>query len=84
MHTGPLRNTQSMEEAKPEMVLRYNTTKGGVDNLDKLARGYSSKGKCRRWPYSDGFALVDVGVTLTSDWLWLTSELRTDGNAVGL
>lgn len=46
-------------DAKPDIVTFYNSTKAGVDNLDKLNRTYSSKRKCRRWPYSIFFSLAD-------------------------
>ena len=62
MHIGPQTNTNDREAGKPEMVVTYNQSKGGVDNLDKLVRGYSSKRKCRRWPYSVALVLVDVAV----------------------
>lgn len=35
---------------KPETVLYYNKTKFGVDILDEMARMYSVKPGCRRWP----------------------------------
>lgn len=35
---------------KPEIVLFYNTTKGGVDVLDKLCHDKTTKRKSRRWP----------------------------------
>lgn len=57
---GVQQNTQS--PAKPAIVENYNSTKAGVDNLDKLVRGYSSKRKCRRWPYGVFFTLMDVSV----------------------
>ena len=60
MH-GPQRNTSGDEE-KPDIVQFYNQTKSGVDTLDKIIRGYSSKRKYRRWPVHVFFALVDCGV----------------------
>ena len=50
-----------MESPIP-IVEFYNSTKSGVDNLDKLVRGFSSKRKTRRWPCSVFFTLVDVCV----------------------
>lgn len=35
--------------AKPSMVLHYNQTRGGVDNLDKVAGTYSCRRKTSRW-----------------------------------
>ena len=61
LHTGPQVN-RSKEDGKPDIVITYNGNKGGVDNLDKLVRCYSSKKRCRRWPYSVAMTLVDVGV----------------------
>lgn len=55
-------NTRSREDGKSAVILDYNKTKSGVDNLDKLVRGYSSKRKCRRWPYGVAMTLVDVSV----------------------
>lgn len=63
MH-GAQVNTQSRDSGKPDIVEFYNSTKAGVDVLDKLVRGYCSKRKCRRWPYSIFFTLVDVAVIM--------------------
>ena len=48
MHGGQ-QNKRHRDEGKPDIVEFYNCTKSGVDNLDKLIRGYNSKHKCRRW-----------------------------------
>lgn len=58
MHRQPPNRT----EGKSDVVLCYNETKSGVDNLDKLTRTYRSQRKCRRWPYGIYFTLVDVAV----------------------
>ena len=60
MH-GPQRNMSS-DDGKPEIVNFYNQTKSGVDTLDKIIRGYSSKRKYRRWPVHVFFTLVDCSV----------------------
>ena len=80
MHRGPLNNTQSREEGKPDMVLEYNRTKGAVDNLDKLVRGYSCKRKCRRWPYSVAMSLVDVAVVCAHKMMVSQCESLDDHN----
>jgi hypothetical protein len=49
-----------IEGNKPKTVLFYNETKSGVDNLDHMVRLYSTKRKCRRWPYSIAMNLVDI------------------------
>ncbi|TWW66962.1 hypothetical protein D4764_02G0000030 [Takifugu flavidus] len=38
------------EHHKPEIIMDYNATKGGVDNMDKLVTAYSGKQRTRRWP----------------------------------
>ena len=60
MH-GPQVDVRGTEE-KPPIVADYNHTKTAVDNLNKLVRTYSSKRKCRRWPYSIAMTLVDVAI----------------------
>ncbi|KAL3970568.1 tumor necrosis factor alpha-induced protein 2 [Sarotherodon galilaeus] len=45
---------------KPPLVLHYNRTKGGVDNLDKVAGTYSCRRKTRRWPVALFHNMVDV------------------------
>ena len=40
MHSGRT-ETIDAETNKPDIVLYYNSTKGGVDNFDKLAVTYS-------------------------------------------
>jgi hypothetical protein len=49
-----------MTDGKPNVVITYNQTKSGVDNLDHMVRLYSSKRKCKRWPYEMAFNLFDV------------------------
>lgn len=39
----------STEKKKPDVVLYYNQTKGGVDAADERVGTYSVKFKCRRW-----------------------------------
>ncbi|XP_005753281.1 piggyBac transposable element-derived protein 4-like [Pundamilia nyererei] len=46
--------------AKPSMVLHYNHTKGGVDNLDKVVGTYSCRRKTSRWPMALFHNMVDV------------------------
>jgi len=40
----------SNEKRKPEVVLFYNETKGGVDSMDKMALSYTTKRSTKRWP----------------------------------
>lgn len=49
------------EKSKPEIIVTYNATKGGVDNLDRLIQAYSVKRKTHRWPMTVFFNMLDVG-----------------------
>ncbi|XP_016409956.1 piggyBac transposable element-derived protein 4-like, partial [Sinocyclocheilus rhinocerous] len=48
------------EDRKPKMILDYNTTKGGVDNLDKIVATYTCGRKTARWPMALFFNIIDV------------------------
>ncbi|KAK7120985.1 hypothetical protein R3I94_020837 [Phoxinus phoxinus] len=50
----------SKEHKKPEIILDYNKTKGGVDNLDKLVATYTCQRKTMRWPMVIFFNMLDV------------------------
>ena len=45
---------------KPEMVLYYNRTKGGVDKMDQLAHTYTVKRRTKRWPLVVFMNLLDI------------------------
>jgi len=47
-------------EKKPEVIMYYNSTKGGVDTMDQLVRGYSTKRMTRRWPMAIFYNMVDI------------------------
>ena len=57
------------ENNKPSAVLFYNQTKSGVDNLDKMVRTFSTKRKCRRWPFAILMNLLDVAI-INSGFIW--------------
>ncbi|KAL4007576.1 hypothetical protein ACER0C_001428 [Sarotherodon galilaeus] len=48
MHTDASLSTR--DDKTPQMILDYNSTKGGVDNLDKVTATYSCQLKTARWP----------------------------------
>ncbi|XP_041811933.1 piggyBac transposable element-derived protein 4-like [Chelmon rostratus] len=50
----------SQEDRKPEVILDYNATKGGVDNLDKLLACYSCQRRTLRWPLVVSYNMLDV------------------------
>lgn len=45
---------------KPEMIKQYNTTKGGVDQMDQLVSNYTCKRQTRRWPLVLFYNLLDI------------------------
>lgn len=47
-------------ECKPDTVLFYNRTKGGVDLLDKKIRAFTCKRKCSRWPVAMFSNFIDT------------------------
>lgn len=65
---------------KPDIILHYNATKSGVDNLDHLATMHTSRRKTNRWPMCLFFNMLDVGgIAAFIVWLgnnpdWKASE----------
>ncbi|XP_031162809.1 piggyBac transposable element-derived protein 4-like [Sander lucioperca] len=59
LHTGKAR-VRATRDAKPDIILHYNSTKGGVDNLDKLVGTYSCRRKTTRWPLAVFHNILDV------------------------
>lgn len=58
---------------KPDIILHYNATKSGVDNMDHMVSLYSCKCKINRWPMVMFFNMVDVAA-LASFVLWISKE----------
>ncbi|XP_013411025.1 piggyBac transposable element-derived protein 1-like [Lingula anatina] len=73
-------NSVSGDQQKPDIILHYNNTKSGVDNLDHLARMHTSRRKINRWPMVLFFNMVDIaGIAAFIIWLgnfpdWKSSE----------
>lgn len=51
------------ETSKPTMIVDYNHTKGGVDEIDKKCSIYSCSRKTRRWPMSTFYRIMDLAGT---------------------
>lgn len=49
------------ETKKPEIILFYNQTKGGVDTFDQLCHLTTVARKTRRWPLRFFYAMLDAG-----------------------
>nr|CAI5852320.1 unnamed protein product [Callosobruchus analis] len=45
---------------KPDMIIDYNGTKGGVDTLDKMCAAYNCSRNTRRWPMVLFYSLLNV------------------------
>ena len=45
---------------KPQIILDYNKTKGGVDTLDQMCAIFSSGRSTKRWPTAAFWCLVDI------------------------
>lgn len=65
------------DDGKPPALLRYNATKGGVDNLNKVTAAYSVRRKIARWPVTLFHNMIGVSAynafvvwrELHPDWL---------------
>ncbi|KRY06858.1 hypothetical protein T12_2873 [Trichinella patagoniensis] len=59
----------------PDIILHYNNTKGGVDNLDKMTSTYSCQRMTARWPLIVFYTIIDVSA-YNANVLW-TEKHRT-------
>lgn len=50
---------------KPDMILDYNQTKGGVDVFDQMVSIYSCSRQTKRWPMAVFYNAVDVAALAT-------------------
>lgn len=46
---------------KPQVILDYNGTKGGVDTVDKMCAAYSVSRITKRWPCVVFYTLMNIG-----------------------
>ena len=67
-HQAPMVDSQTK---KPEIILAYNATKGGVDVLDAMIASYMGKPALRRWPTAVFFFLLGVAEVNASTLLLL-------------
>ncbi|XP_050517750.1 piggyBac transposable element-derived protein 4-like isoform X2 [Diabrotica virgifera virgifera] len=56
------RNSTDPITKKPEILSFYNSTKGGVDIIDKNCRKNSSSRRTCRWPLAIFFRILDISV----------------------
>lgn len=48
------------QTGKPEMIIDYNDSKGGVDTLDKMCAAYDCARNTKRWPMVIFYSLLNV------------------------
>ena len=74
MHSLP-EIASNYAEKKPEVILYYNSTKSGVDILDRMVRTYTCKRMTRRWPVALFYNMIDVSaVNAYIEWQQLHGE----------
>ena len=71
-HVEPLVATGHQSKAKPEVMLFYNATKGGIDTIDQMLDIYSCRAPTKRWPMVIFFAMLDVAAL--NSWVVLTAK----------
>lgn len=59
MHHSEMEDENSPKQ-KPEAVLFYNQTKGGVDTMDQMVGNYICKCQTQRWPTVLWYNMIDV------------------------
>ncbi|UYV66363.1 hypothetical protein LAZ67_4001469, partial [Cordylochernes scorpioides] len=45
---------------KPDIIMDYNLTKGGVDTIDQMVSNFFTSRRSRRWPLALFYALLDI------------------------
>ena len=71
MHSAPTTVDATNAAKKPEVILYYNGTKGGVDTIDQMVRTYTVKRMTRRWPLVIFYNMVDVSA-LNAFIIWMS------------
>ena len=54
------KNTTNVTGEKPDIVLHYNSTKGGTDCFDWLCHSYTVAAKTNRWPMRVFLGILDI------------------------
>jgi hypothetical protein len=60
-----------VETSKPDIILFYNESKGGVDTCDQMVKAMTAKRKTNRWPMAIFYRLLDFAC-LNSFVVWRT------------
>jgi len=63
------------DHKKPQIILHYNATKSGVDNMDHLATLYTSRRKTNRWPLVHFFNMLETAaIAACIHWLTMNQD----------
>lgn len=62
---------------KPETIMDYNSTKGGVDSVDQMCSTYSTSRKTRRWTMTVFFRILDIA-GINSYKIYLANNLENN------
>ena len=57
------------QKKKPDIILYYNKTKGGIDRMDQMVQMYSCKIKTKRWSMVFFFNMIDVA-EIAAFFIW--------------
>ncbi|GFO23343.1 PiggyBac transposable element-derived protein 4 [Plakobranchus ocellatus] len=71
------------EGGKPDIVLAYNKTKGGVDAMDQMAHAFTTKRKSKRWPMVYFYNIIDlasIASRVVFRFKFPTDDLSKDDN----
>ena len=67
------------DTSKPEVVLLYNSTKGGVDTYDQLCHSKTVARKTRRWPLRVFYGMLD-GAGINGYVIYSANRTKSDPN----
>nr|CAH7750575.1 unnamed protein product [Callosobruchus chinensis] len=62
---------------KPEIILHYNQTKGGVDTFDQMCGHRSCSRKTRRWPLCVFYGMLNIACI--NSWIIYNHNLKRSG-----
>ncbi|KAG8228271.1 hypothetical protein J437_LFUL006238 [Ladona fulva] len=60
MHHDTSIDSSTQRQKKPDIVTFYNSTKGGVDTVDKMCGSYNTARNTRRWPLAIFYHLLNT------------------------
>lgn len=72
-HQGPDVSNVPGHNRKPEIILHYNRTKGGVDTTDQMVAHFTCQRGTRRWPIKVLMFILDVGA-LNAYRIWIGAQ----------